>query len=60
MIPATLRVVCSIGAAGFDAGELEGITLTIPGGPFGPFRPILLAPGATFGISIFTTGEEED
>lgn len=53
VIPATLRVVCSIGAAGLDAGDLEGITLTIPGGPFGPFRP--LAPGATLGITIFTT-----
>jgi hypothetical protein len=60
LIPATLRVVCSIGAAGFDAGELEGITLTIPGGPFGPFRPFLVAPGATFGITIFTTRGEED
>ncbi len=60
VIPATLRVACSIGAAGFDAGELEGITLTVPGGPFGPFRPFLLAPGVTQGITIFTTSGEED
>jgi hypothetical protein len=60
VIPATLRVACSIGAAGFDAGELEGITLTIPGGPFGPFRLFLLAPGVTQGITIFTTSGEED
>ena len=61
VIPATLRVVCGIGAAGLDPGELEGITLTIPDGPFGPFRQILVAPGITFGITIFTVnGEERD
>ncbi len=60
VIPARLRVACSIGAGGLDAGEEEGITLTVPGGPFGPFRPFEAAPGVTFGITIFTTGEEED
>ncbi len=51
--PATVRVACSIGAAGLDAGEAEGATLTIPGAPFGPFFPV-----ANAALSIFTTGEE--
>lgn len=60
VIPATLRIACSIGAGGLDSGEEEGFTLTIPGGRFGPFRPFEAAPGVTFGITIFTTGDEEN
>ena len=56
VIPATLKIVCSIGAGGLDTGQLEGFTLTVPGAPFGPFQPILLAPGVTQGITIFTNG----
>jgi len=59
-LPATLKVACSIGAAGLDSGEEEGFTLNIPGGRFGPFRPFEAAPGVTQGITIFTTGDEED
>jgi len=58
VIPATLKVVCSIGAAGLDAGE-EGFTLTIPGVPFGPFEPFFVAPGFTFGITNFTLSKHE-
>jgi hypothetical protein len=58
VIPATLKVVCSIGAAGLDSGE-EGFTLTIPGAPFGPFEPFFVAPGFTFGISVFTLSKHE-
>ena len=58
VIPATLKVVCSIGAAGLDSGE-EGFTLTIPGAPFGPFEPFEVAPGFTFGITVFTVGKHE-
>ena len=56
VIPATLKIVCSINAGGLDTGQLEGFTLTVPGAPFGPFQPILLAPGVTQGITIFTNG----
>jgi len=59
-LPATLKVGCSIGAGGLDSGEEEGFTLNIPGGRFGPFRPFEAAPGVTFGITIFTTGDEEN
>jgi hypothetical protein len=52
--PATLRVVCNIGAAGLSTGEEEGATLSIPGTPFGPFAPV-----ADSALSIFTTGVEE-
>ena len=37
---ATLRLICNIGAAGLTTGEPEGFVLTIPGAPFGPFRPL--------------------
>ncbi|SRR5713101_2157853 len=60
VIPARLRVVCGIGACGFDPGEEEGFVLTIPGHRFGPYRPFEVAPGFTFGITIFTTGEQDD
>jgi hypothetical protein len=59
VIHATLRVACSIGAAGLDSGEPEGFTLTIPGGRYGPFRPFEVAPGVTQGITVFTTSNEE-
>lgn len=52
--PATLKVVCNIGAAGLKTGEEEGATLTIPGAPFGPFAPV-----ANSALSLFTTGVEE-
>jgi len=60
VIPATLKVVCSIGVAGLDAGE-EGFTLTIPGVPFGPFEPFSVVPGFpfTFGITNFTMSKRE-
>ncbi len=60
VIPARLRVACGIGACALDPGELEGFSLTIPDGRFGPFRPFEAAPGLTFGITIFTTGDHED
>lgn len=44
--PATLRLVCNVGAAGLDTGEPEGFVLTIDGAPFGPFTPVLV-PAAT-------------
>jgi len=47
--PATLKVVCNVGSGGFETGQPEGFTLTIPGTPYGPFVPI----GA--GITVFTT-----
>ncbi len=37
---ATLRLICNIGVAGLLTGEPEGFVLTIPGAPFGPFRPL--------------------
>ena len=52
VIPATLKVVCNIPAAGLLTGEDEGFTLTVPGGAFGPFEPFGL------GLSIFTTENE--
>ncbi len=53
--PATLEVICNIGAAGLSTGEEEGFILTIPGAPFGPFMPLVPA----FGLLIFTTGNEK-
>jgi hypothetical protein len=49
VITATLKVVCNVGSGGFDTGQPEGFTLTIPGAPFGAFVPF----GA--GITVFTT-----
>jgi hypothetical protein len=57
---ATLRIACSLAPAGLDTGEPEGFVLTIPGSPFGPFRPIVVAPKVTLGLTVFTRGEEED
>ena len=48
-IPATLRVVCNIGAAGLRTGEDEGYVLTVAGLP--PFRPMVPA----FGLTAFST-----
>ncbi len=47
--PATLKVVCNVGSGGFETGQAEGFTLTVPGAPHGPFVPT----GA--GITVFTT-----
>lgn len=38
--PATLRLICDIGAAGVDTGEPEGFTLAIDGTAFGTFVPL--------------------
>ena len=35
----TMKVVCNIGPGGLSTGEEEGVTLTVPGAPFGPFAP---------------------
>jgi hypothetical protein len=43
--PATLRVVCNIGAAGLQTGEDEGYVLTVAGLP--PYRPMVPALGLT-------------
>ena len=47
-VSATLKVVCNVGSGGFDTGQPEGFTLTVPGAPYGAFVPI----GA--GITVFT------
>ncbi len=49
VVAATLKVVCNVGSGGFETGQPEGFTLTVPGAPFGAFVPI----GA--GITVFTT-----
>ena len=48
-VSATLKVVCNVGSGGFDTGQPEGFTLSVPGAPYGAFVPI----GA--GITVFTT-----
>jgi len=60
VIPATLEVVCNLGAAGLFTGEEEGFVLSIPGtdfvpgGAFGPFMPFVpVAGGPTSGLSVF-------
>ena len=40
VVPATLRLICNIGAAGLFTGEVEGYKLTIPGAGFSPFVPL--------------------
>jgi hypothetical protein len=47
VIPATLDVICNIGAAGLATGEEEGFKLNIPGASFGEFKPIVPAFGLT-------------
>jgi hypothetical protein len=49
LVAATLKVVCNVGSGGFETGQPEGFTLTVPGASFGAFVPI----GA--GITVFTT-----
>lgn len=51
---ATLEVVCNVGSGGFETGQPEGFTLTMPGAPFGAFVPF----GA--GITVFTTIPADD
>jgi hypothetical protein len=46
--PATLRIVCNIGAAGLQTGEDEGFVLTVAGLP--PFRQMVPA----FGLTAFS------
>ncbi len=53
--PATLEVICNIGFAGLFTGEEEGVILTIPGAPFGPFMPMVPA----LGLTTFTTVNEQ-
>ena len=43
----TLEAVCNIGPAGLFTGEEEGFVLTIPGAPFGSFKPLVPAGGLT-------------
>lgn len=40
--PATLRLICNVGAAGISTGEEEGYTLDIDGTSFGTFTPVLV------------------
>ncbi len=40
-IPATLRLICNIGAVPITTGEPEGYVLTAPFGTFSPFVPAL-------------------
>lgn len=42
-----LRIICNIGAAGLMTGEPEGYVLTVPGVPFGAFRPLSPVIGLT-------------
>ncbi len=48
---ATLRVICNIGFAGIQTGEPEGFTFEVPGAEAGRFEPIVVAPGATVGLT---------
>jgi hypothetical protein len=60
---ASLRVVCNLRPAGLiNPGEIEGVTLSIPGTEFvtsgtpGPFRPIASPdPAGSVGLTVFTT-----
>jgi hypothetical protein len=45
--PATLRLICDIGAAGVDTGEPEGFTLAIDGTTFGTFVQLTPISGIT-------------
>lgn len=46
-INATMRVVCNIGPGNLQTGHEEGVTLTIPGAPFGAFAPSMPPTGIT-------------
>jgi hypothetical protein len=48
--PATLRLICNVGAAGIDTGQPEGYTLDIDGTSFGRFTPVLVS-GTPLGIT---------
>jgi len=67
VVQATLRLACSIAAAGLDAGEEEGFVLDIPGtqftqgGTFGRFEPWHPVPGGpTNGLSILNPLKEHE
>jgi len=49
VIPATMKMVCNIGAAALSTGQPEGVTVT---GVDAPFTPLT-------GITVFSTGVEE-
>jgi len=49
VVPATLKVICNVGSGGFDTGQPEGFTLTVPGAAFSPFVP------GVAGITAFST-----
>ncbi len=51
----TLRIACNIGALGVMTGEAEGYVLTIPGAPFGAFRPL----DPVLGLTLLSTVSEE-
>jgi hypothetical protein len=55
VIPATLEVICNVGFAGLFTGEDEGVVLTIPDAPFGPFVPAV----PPLGLTTFTIGNEQ-
>ncbi len=50
---ATLKVVCNIGPAGIQTGQMEGVELTIPGAPQGAFKQI---EPMNVGLTAFTIG----
>jgi hypothetical protein len=61
---AVLRMFCNLGPGGFQTGETEGITLSIPGTEFsagatpGPFSQIPSPPPAgSFGLSVYVLPE---
>ncbi len=53
LIPADLKIVCNLGCGKLSTGQGEGITLTVPQAPFGPFTP--LAYKKRKGLTILTT-----
>ena len=62
--PATLRLICNVGAAGISTGEAEGYTLDIDGTTFGRFTPVLVpaasGPPTPLGITHLGTLPGED
>jgi hypothetical protein len=52
----TLRLICNTGPAGVTTGEPEGFVLTIPGTPFGPFKPL----DPILGITHLSTAEQDE
>jgi hypothetical protein len=55
VLPATLQIICNLGAAGLSTGQPEGFTLSIPDSPYGPFVPL----HPEMGITIFTVLVEQ-